>query len=438
MSGSEGHHGPTDERLADWVDGRLAPGERAAFEAWLAEDPARQADADAYRGTVEAVRGALRQGPHARLDFASRVLDAAASTPAAHDAARARRFAWVGSAAAALVFVTVFILVQRLNRTAPNAEDLALAEVPEVAGRTQAELELGFDGFFAGSSRDRGEERARFAVSAPEPEALQIESFLGGGIELPIPGGGGGSRGGAPAPGGILGIGGGRGGLSASSPASPGPVGPAGPASPSPRASGPGTDAPVAGRNDLFFRGASAPDATPDVGPIGALVYVVTWRQPEEREGAAAATTESFVISPPADPLEWCRSVLAQIPAQDNVIVLPNDLAPLDLGPARLALGAVAEAEDGREPGEYWPVAGDLAFRVGGDAAQRVRVLRTLLRAARDRGAVLGLQRSRFRRLDLRAEDGSDPERGGSDVVLVLRGTPVTEPGNGPASQMRK
>ena len=82
MSGSEGHHGPTDERLADWVDGRLAPGERAAFEAWLAEDPARQADADAYRGTVEAVRGALRQGPHARLDFASRVLDEAASTPA--------------------------------------------------------------------------------------------------------------------------------------------------------------------------------------------------------------------------------------------------------------------------------------------------------------------------------------------------------------------
>lgn len=426
MSEQDRHDGRIDERLADWVDDRLLPDERAEFEAWLAEDPSRQAEADEYRRTVDAVRGALRHGPHAPRDFASRVVEAAASSePVAHDAARARRFAWVGSAAAAAVFVLVFFVVQRLNRAGPNAEDLASAPAPEAAGGVPSAL--GFDGFVEGALDEERAAQNRFAVVAEAPEALELEKFLGGGGETlaPAAGGGGGRSGG-------LGLGGGAG---PASPASPGPIGPggsgatAGPGAPAARVARRDADGVVSGSSELFFRGRSVADAR----PIGALVYVIHWPSAEPRK-PSQAKSEGDAAAPaptPIEPARWLRSSLATGP-QDNVIVLPEDLVPLDLGPARLALGESPVADTELSPGEYWPSDGDAAFLVRGDASQRDRMLRILLRAAREQGAELSLARSRFRRLDLREEEGESREPAGSDVALVLRGViPAPPPASG-------
>lgn len=449
MSAHDERQGHADERLADWVDGRMDPAERAEFEAWLSEDAARQAEAESYRGTVEAVRGALRHGPHAPRDFADRVLAATRADRSPERAARARRFAWKASAAAAAVFTLLFFLVERLAREPRRAEDLASSAEGARSGLGEPRAENGvFDvEGFVGPSADAGRELLGGVASVTvleEPEAAGFDAFFvdpeaapigfgGGGerfVRAPGVGGGGGGGGGAPA-----------GGLR---------TGPAGPSTPGPATAGPGAPAPrrdarSGDATDLSFDGGTLAEG----GPIGALVYVITWPEPpaEEapRERAQEAEAEAETAGRKAaqlpvrtqvlgvDPVVWFRAQVEQLP-QGNVIVLPTDVVPLDLEPARLALGAVAEEEAPRKPGEFWPLDGDLAFRLPADAAQRERLLRGLVLAAREQGATLTVRRSRFRRLDLRADDGEVA----ADVALVLRGRIPQPPPRPSGSEQRR
>ncbi len=449
MSGGEVPEGPLDERLADWVDGRMNPDERAAFEAWLAEDAARMGEAEAYRSAVAAVRGVLRQGPHAPRDFADRVVDAACAGAAETRAAPgARRFAWMASAAAAALLTITFVLVQRLNRAVPHAEaTVADGSRDRADGVEEAREALGADAFFAMSPAQRdaaadpirrepadgalGVTAVEEFLTPPQPSPVGIGGGAGGGMRMAIPGGGGGAGPGAGRPAGIR--------------------SPAGPASP-----GPGGVA-VAGTNSVPGGPSSA--ERPGEAPIGALVYVVTWptraappSESEEREAVVsaaplprrseAAGPDLAALQPvPSAVLSWFEARLARGPL-DNVIALPADLVPVDLGPARLALAPVTEGEAVPMAGEYRPGDGDLAFRLQGDAAQTERLLRTLLTAARSQGATLGLERSRFRRLDLRTEKvGAEDDA--SDVVLVMRwarpAEPLAEPepADQPASKKR-
>jgi hypothetical protein len=454
MSTHDERDGHVDERLADWVDGRMAPGERADFEAWLAQDAARQADADAYRSTVEAVRGALHHGPLAPRDFADRVLEAAnRRDPTPQDSARARRFAWKASAAAAAIFALLFFLLERLDRAPQRAEDLALSAESERIGQVDLRNEdgvLGLEGFVDPFVDARGEpaQGSRSVSVLLEPNGLEIGSllpqeeteWLGFGGERPIR---------APT------LGGGGGGLTGGmrarvGPSTPGPA-TAPPGAPAPKRRAPDVgsagspDGPVQrGATDLFF----GVGALQEQGPVGALVYVISWpsapaddAQPEgsgepvQESSGGRATPEAPVRSgvSPVDPVLWFRAQVQQLP-QDNVIVLPLDVVPLDLEPARLALGAVAGEEATRNPGEFWPEAGDRAFRMLGDAAQRERLLRGLFLTAREQGATLAVRRSRFRRLDLRPEDDDSA----ADLALVLRGPIPPAPPAPPAQREQR
>jgi hypothetical protein len=64
-----------DERLSDWVDGRLSSRDLERFEAELRVNPALRAQAEEYKRTVLAVRAALT-GAGPRVDMVGRVLAA--------------------------------------------------------------------------------------------------------------------------------------------------------------------------------------------------------------------------------------------------------------------------------------------------------------------------------------------------------------------------
>ncbi len=77
-----GGSGNGDERLADWVDGRMTPRELERFEAEMRVNPALRAAAEEYRQTVSAVQTALRSGLP-KVDLAAAVLAALANGPGA-------------------------------------------------------------------------------------------------------------------------------------------------------------------------------------------------------------------------------------------------------------------------------------------------------------------------------------------------------------------
>jgi hypothetical protein len=93
-----------DERFADWVDGRMAPQELAAFERELAADPALAAAAAEYRRTVDRVREGLRGGLP-RVDLLAAVLERIDGPAPARRGLRLLPFLASLAAAAALVLL---------------------------------------------------------------------------------------------------------------------------------------------------------------------------------------------------------------------------------------------------------------------------------------------------------------------------------------------
>lgn len=152
-----------DERLADWVDGTMSPKELERFEAELRVNKSLRERAEAYRTTVEAVQGALREATaeseRAPSGFADRFMAGlesgaagagpaggvgaarpeaidtpAASAPQTAGAAGGRILRLrpaIASGIAALLLVGVFVWaegVDRLQVGAPATRDVVVAE----------------------------------------------------------------------------------------------------------------------------------------------------------------------------------------------------------------------------------------------------------------------------------------------------------------------
>ena len=71
---------PTDERLADWVDGRMSERDRERFEAEMRVSPKLRQQVDEYERTVRLTQSAL-QAPTQSTALADRVLAAIATEP---------------------------------------------------------------------------------------------------------------------------------------------------------------------------------------------------------------------------------------------------------------------------------------------------------------------------------------------------------------------
>lgn len=109
-----------DDRLADWVDGRLSERDRERFVAELRVNPQLRQDLEDYERTVASVRAALG-APTVSVPMADRVLAAIAkggqAGPGAHRAGRRTLF-WSLVSAAALLGLAVLV-----NSWKPAAED---------------------------------------------------------------------------------------------------------------------------------------------------------------------------------------------------------------------------------------------------------------------------------------------------------------------------
>ncbi|MBK8100856.1 MAG: hypothetical protein IPK26_27530 [Planctomycetes bacterium] len=123
-----------DERLADWVDGRLSSRDRERFEAEMRVSPRLREEAEAYRRSVQAVQAALRaSGP--RVDLADRVLAKLRERPAPAVVVRSRA-PWrplpiMASLAAAAAIVISIVAIDAWSPGAPLSKDVAAQ--PELA-----------------------------------------------------------------------------------------------------------------------------------------------------------------------------------------------------------------------------------------------------------------------------------------------------------------
>ncbi|MCC6784738.1 MAG: hypothetical protein IT457_17965 [Planctomycetes bacterium] len=107
---SDRRPGAADERIADWVDGRLDAIQLQRFEAELRVNPALRAAAEEYRRSVQAIREALAGGERVRAGFADRVMTAIEG----ERRQRGRRWIpWLGSAAAAAALVGLWLALSR-------------------------------------------------------------------------------------------------------------------------------------------------------------------------------------------------------------------------------------------------------------------------------------------------------------------------------------
>ncbi|MBK8975277.1 MAG: hypothetical protein IPM29_05085 [Planctomycetes bacterium] len=119
-------HKRDDERLADWVDGRLSPRHLERFEAELRADPELRAAAEHYRRTVTALRGAFARVDDDRpgSDLTDRIMaeltsaTASSAGGAERPASRTGRVLrpWLWSAAAAAALVVAFVGARVLER----------------------------------------------------------------------------------------------------------------------------------------------------------------------------------------------------------------------------------------------------------------------------------------------------------------------------------
>ncbi|MBL8752417.1 MAG: hypothetical protein JNK15_03870 [Planctomycetes bacterium] len=166
-----------DERLADWVDGRMGSRERERFEAELRVNPQLRRDLDDYERTVGVLRAALRApSPGSpRAPIADRVLaevQKQATSPAVRAATpfRLQRLWWTIASAAALLVVAVYVNGLGVG---PARTDVAVVEPAAVEPGT------GFDGTYkptqANAEMPEEERRgggAGAATPAVDPKAI--------------------------------------------------------------------------------------------------------------------------------------------------------------------------------------------------------------------------------------------------------------------------
>jgi hypothetical protein len=162
-----------DERLADWVDGRLSPRHLERFEAEMRVDPELRAEAERYRRTVESLRSAFDdtvEVDRSKGSLADRVLAeiederARAEEAARREAAAAaeRRASsmrpWVWSSLAAALLVAAFLGAKLLSPgsepqthedvAGASADDGPFEDGPFEGGAFEGEDgEGGFEGF---------------------------------------------------------------------------------------------------------------------------------------------------------------------------------------------------------------------------------------------------------------------------------------------------
>lgn len=123
--------GDREQRLAAWLDGAMAPGDAAAFEAELAQNPELASRAEAWRANDAAIRQAF--APLAKDPIDPALLHGLGlSRPAANDNApwwRRRRRMLGGGLAASLVAVLLYAMP---SRDEVDALSLALETTPSL------------------------------------------------------------------------------------------------------------------------------------------------------------------------------------------------------------------------------------------------------------------------------------------------------------------
>ena len=109
-SSADGDLPQVDERLADWVDGRLSERDRERFEAELRVSPRLREQVEEYERTVSSIRSAL-QAPTQPTELADRVM-ATLAAEAVRPQPRRRGFlpmVWAVTSAAALLGIAVLV-----------------------------------------------------------------------------------------------------------------------------------------------------------------------------------------------------------------------------------------------------------------------------------------------------------------------------------------
>lgn len=190
-----------DERLADWVDGRMSEREQERFLAELRVNAQLRADLAAYEATLRAVRDAL-QAPTRPAAMADRVLAAIASKASASPAAAppssaSRRWLWgLLPAAAALA---VAFLIDAWTPAGPDATATPVAAAadatPDAPPYTPPAAEVGAT----------SEAMRRFALPVAEADATPgsgaapptaVAPAVGAAVDIvTMPAGGGGGAG---------------------------------------------------------------------------------------------------------------------------------------------------------------------------------------------------------------------------------------------------
>ena len=141
------HDRDVDERLADWVDGRMTERERARFEGELRVNAKLRADLAEYERTVDVLRRAL-QVPTQPTAVADRVLARIAAGQAAAPLVRHSRrgfgpFGWSLFCAAALMLLAVMVdswsVPPALDLVAKVPDDVSRGDSPAAAGLVSAE-----------------------------------------------------------------------------------------------------------------------------------------------------------------------------------------------------------------------------------------------------------------------------------------------------------
>ncbi|MBM3972645.1 MAG: hypothetical protein FJ301_00880 [Planctomycetes bacterium] len=185
-----------DERLADWIDGRMSDREQERFRAELRVNAQLRADLAAYEATVAALRAAL-QAPTRPAAMGDRVLAAvarnAAVTASAPPRLASRRWLW-GLLPAAAALALAF-LVDAWQPSGPDTTATLVASAPVAAaappaitppatiGSLASDATRRFEVANAGAESLTGVESS--APSAPAPGAGSTADAAGGGPGLP-------------------------------------------------------------------------------------------------------------------------------------------------------------------------------------------------------------------------------------------------------------
>lgn len=173
-----------DERLSDWVDGRMPARERERFEAELRVNPRLLQAAQEFEQTVRAVQQALRQDP-ARVDLAERVLAALPQQAAVQPVRRVGFGGWLFGLGAAAALLLGFLLLQQWPPAAPVPLERQVADAPqgdfaEQRDRNAGEGDAGR--FDRGAGKREPGKLATGETAAAEPaDSKQLDGRAGAG-----------------------------------------------------------------------------------------------------------------------------------------------------------------------------------------------------------------------------------------------------------------